>query len=253
MAAPRKRPAPGVHTGEVCGAKTRAAKRGGAPCQRPAGWGTKHLGYGACKLHLGSTRVHSEKAQAQMVQDELRQALGVPVLVGHADRDTIRHVTRAVIAALDLTVEEHIHAWQVLERELEALQTVTIEQARRIDERERRDRIATDPPVPHDPSLSEVSAQEEEALADLARPVSSFDDAGTPPIHRRTDDPHASQPSQRAARSSSGWRPVPHDPIGVVPHDGLPRARTAPRTARAASRAAQRQAGRPCARSGSPG
>lgn len=33
-----------------CGAKNRA----GNPCQRPAGWGTDHAGYGRCKLHGGS-------------------------------------------------------------------------------------------------------------------------------------------------------------------------------------------------------
>lgn len=34
----------------VCGGK----KRGGGLCQRPAGWGTDHVGIGYCKLHNGN-------------------------------------------------------------------------------------------------------------------------------------------------------------------------------------------------------
>lgn len=37
----------------LCGSKR---KRIDAPCTRPAGWGTDHPGYGACKMHGGSTR-----------------------------------------------------------------------------------------------------------------------------------------------------------------------------------------------------
>ena len=36
---------------KTCGARTRA----GTPCQRPAGWGTKHPGSGKCKLHGGAS------------------------------------------------------------------------------------------------------------------------------------------------------------------------------------------------------
>ena len=38
---------------DTCGAKKRDGS--GDPCRRPAGWGTDHLGFGACKLHGGST------------------------------------------------------------------------------------------------------------------------------------------------------------------------------------------------------
>ncbi len=38
-------------TGPRCGART----RGGGLCKRPAGSGTDHVGYGACKLHTGAT------------------------------------------------------------------------------------------------------------------------------------------------------------------------------------------------------
>src|SRR4051794_2422133 len=50
-------------TGALCGAQ----RRNGDPCRRPAGWGTQHAGYGACKLHGGSTpngHVHAAKLEA---------------------------------------------------------------------------------------------------------------------------------------------------------------------------------------------
>lgn len=43
--------------GPICGAATRQASKynpAGAPCERPAGWGTVHPGIGYCKLHGGS-------------------------------------------------------------------------------------------------------------------------------------------------------------------------------------------------------
>ena len=43
----------------VCGAKTRRETQ----CQRPAGWGTSHVGSGACKLHGGSMPNHLKAAQ----------------------------------------------------------------------------------------------------------------------------------------------------------------------------------------------
>lgn len=57
-----------------CGAMRR---KGETTCRRPAGWGTDHAGWGACKLHLGSTAMHGESAQmAQAVATA--QAFGVP-------------------------------------------------------------------------------------------------------------------------------------------------------------------------------
>lgn len=47
-----------------CGANGRAGK----PCGRPAGWGTDHVGWGACKHHSGSTkngRRHAARLQAE--------------------------------------------------------------------------------------------------------------------------------------------------------------------------------------------
>lgn len=44
------------YSGPKCGAATRGERRG-APCQRPAGWGTDHPGQGRCKLHGGSNPI----------------------------------------------------------------------------------------------------------------------------------------------------------------------------------------------------
>jgi hypothetical protein len=38
---------------DVCGANTKSKQ----PCQRPAGWGTNHVGEGRCKLHGGATPI----------------------------------------------------------------------------------------------------------------------------------------------------------------------------------------------------
>lgn len=58
----------------LCGAK----KRGGGNCRRPAGWGTDHVGVGACKLHGGSMRNHRKAAAGKMASLELRR-LGRPL------------------------------------------------------------------------------------------------------------------------------------------------------------------------------
>lgn len=47
----------------VCGAKKR---QGDGACQRPAGWGTDHVGDGRCKLHGGSTPIrHGRYSQIE--------------------------------------------------------------------------------------------------------------------------------------------------------------------------------------------
>ena len=63
-------------TGEdgKCNAKGRA----GRPCARPAGWGTPHPGYGACKLHGGSMLNHMIKAQREIIQHEA-ESLGLSI------------------------------------------------------------------------------------------------------------------------------------------------------------------------------
>jgi hypothetical protein len=49
----------------LCGAKKR---QGEGNCARPAGWGTKHVGEGACKLHGGSTRSVTKGARENMAR-----------------------------------------------------------------------------------------------------------------------------------------------------------------------------------------
>lgn len=57
---------------KTCGAIARTGK----PCRRPAGWGTDHVGYGCCKLHLGSTKKHSRGAAREEALTFARGVLG---------------------------------------------------------------------------------------------------------------------------------------------------------------------------------
>jgi hypothetical protein len=59
---------------DTCGA---ARKHTGDPCTRPAGWGTEHAGYGACKLHGGCTPTHVASAQNAMAL-EAAEPFGLP-------------------------------------------------------------------------------------------------------------------------------------------------------------------------------
>lgn len=63
----------------TCGAEGRT----GAPCKKPAGMGTDHLGFGYCKFHTGSTPggvKAAEKERAawqQFLLDEMNPSLKV--------------------------------------------------------------------------------------------------------------------------------------------------------------------------------
>lgn len=50
----------------LCGAKA----RGGAPCRKLAGFGTDHVGFGACKYHAGSTRTGRTAAYKEQARAE---------------------------------------------------------------------------------------------------------------------------------------------------------------------------------------
>lgn len=65
---------PGGH--DKCGATKR---QGEGDCQRPAGWGTDHVGVGRCKLHGGKTRSHLVAAAQGMAEIALKR-LGVPIV-----------------------------------------------------------------------------------------------------------------------------------------------------------------------------
>src|SRR4051812_1432949 len=45
--------------------------RSGGRCQKPAGWGTDHVGWGLCRLHGGSTRTARVAAHRQAVLAEM--------------------------------------------------------------------------------------------------------------------------------------------------------------------------------------
>lgn len=62
---------PGRHpAGYCCGARSRQGRR----CVQRAGWGTTHIGIGACKLHGGSTPNH-QIAAARRLTDQRAQEL----------------------------------------------------------------------------------------------------------------------------------------------------------------------------------
>lgn len=74
---PRGTTAQARAVGAVCGAK----KKSGGKCTMAAGWGTPHLGVGACRLHGGSTPSHVKAAATE----ELRLLLGKPTPISPLD------------------------------------------------------------------------------------------------------------------------------------------------------------------------
>jgi hypothetical protein len=59
---------------QFCGAK----KRSGGTCRRQPGWGTNHLGIGACKQHGGSTPNHELSAARAQAQGFMAAHLDLP-------------------------------------------------------------------------------------------------------------------------------------------------------------------------------
>lgn len=59
-----------------CGAQRRQAPQG-TTCRRPAGWGTDHVGWGACKLHGGCVATHGKSAAFAQVR-QVAALFGVP-------------------------------------------------------------------------------------------------------------------------------------------------------------------------------
>lgn len=47
-----------------CGVRKRGGDR--APCRLSKGWGTDHLGIGACRKHLGNSPTHRKAAQKEL-------------------------------------------------------------------------------------------------------------------------------------------------------------------------------------------
>ena len=70
------------HEPAMCGAQRHQAP---GPCRKPAGWGTDHVGIGACRLHGGSTRNHRVSAARRATEYEARallERLGQPEPLG---------------------------------------------------------------------------------------------------------------------------------------------------------------------------
>ena len=64
------------HGHPCCGAKKR---QGEGTCQRPAGWGTDHLGFGPCRTHGGNTKNHRTAALREQAERVLADLNAPPV------------------------------------------------------------------------------------------------------------------------------------------------------------------------------
>lgn len=65
----------------ICGASR--TKAGGAPCQKQAGWGTDHLGFGQCRLHGGMAPGQRGAAAAAMARAHVSSLVGPVELEPH--------------------------------------------------------------------------------------------------------------------------------------------------------------------------
>jgi hypothetical protein len=85
-----------------CGAR----KRGGGNCTLPAGWGTDHVGVGACKLHGGSTPNHQKAARREQARLDV-VTLGLPRDIS-PEQALLEEVKRAAghVAWLEMKVAE---------------------------------------------------------------------------------------------------------------------------------------------------
>ena len=94
----------------LCGATKRQGDK--APCKRPAGWGTSHVGFGTCKLHGGSTLSSSkhaaklERTWRDTIADELDPSLSVIRRIRDGedvpDRERLKAATYFVDKAIEL-------------------------------------------------------------------------------------------------------------------------------------------------------
>ena len=67
-----------------CGAKKRQPDFPGQTCRRPAGWGTRHVGFGRCKLHGGATPYRHGRYSTIMrdvILPDLRSKMGVYFII----------------------------------------------------------------------------------------------------------------------------------------------------------------------------
>lgn len=81
-----------------CGAATRT----GGTCTQVAGWGTDHVGVGACKLHGGSTETHRISGARRLAADKIRRDLDA-IEIREVDNPLaeLRRLTGEVVAWKD--------------------------------------------------------------------------------------------------------------------------------------------------------
>src|SRR5439155_22600368 len=75
-------------------AKCEARTRSGMPCQRPAGWGTRHAGRGRCSYHAGKTPPHERRCAREQAIEAARE-----LLVGEVSGDPIEAMLEGVSVA----------------------------------------------------------------------------------------------------------------------------------------------------------
>lgn len=124
------------HDSRYCDASKRA---GDGTCTRPAGWGTDHPGYGACKLHGGNTASHRVRSQRDAAAAQAATAVatyGLPVTVD--PRDALLeevHRTAGAVQWLESRVRELAPddiTWGATKREESTMFGTSEEQAARV-------------------------------------------------------------------------------------------------------------------------
>jgi hypothetical protein len=83
----------------LCGAQ----RRSGGTCRKPAGSGTNHLGYGACKLHGGCTPAANTYATALAEPDRARKIFHLLRL------DDWQPLSAADLSAMEAVISEGQH------------------------------------------------------------------------------------------------------------------------------------------------
>ena len=92
-----------VMTDKHCGAKKR---QGSGHCRRPKGWGTDHVGIGACKLHGGTTSSHGVAAKRKAALDAA-ELYGLPRAIDpHEALFEELHRTAGHVSWLTMMIQE---------------------------------------------------------------------------------------------------------------------------------------------------
>ncbi len=87
----RRRLEPREQKYKICGADSR---RLGRKCERPAGWGTDHVGYGPCKLHGGTLKGVRAQAHKTMIMEEMQGTFGANMPVDIHPTDALLELVK---------------------------------------------------------------------------------------------------------------------------------------------------------------